>query len=97
MPNCILDLRNVSFDDPSTTITIIGIALDARPAQCWRPGDSIPPDVIEAYNDPECAYVSHGDFDPYGIERIARPQFGWPLFPPHRRINTVDDLHILGW
>jgi hypothetical protein len=95
-----VDLKKASrrrYFKASAKIILIGGALDDRPAWCWHPGEPIPADVIEAYSDPECAYVSHGTFDPYGIEQIAHQQLGWPLFPPHRRINTIDDLHMLGY
>jgi DNA polymerase len=65
-------------------------AVDDGPVQLWTPGDPIPPEFIEAANNPDWIVAAHGDHFETAIERyIMAPWFGWPEIPITRHHCTM--------
>ena len=71
--------------DPNTEVLCCAFAVDDQPVQLWIPGDPVPPEFIEAANDPNWIVAAHGDHFETAIERhIMAPRFGWPEIPLER-------------
>lgn len=76
---------------PSTEFRVAAFAVDDDgPVQLWTPDQPLPPEVIEAANNPTWAVAAHNDpFDSLIEEFILAPQFGWPLVPLERHRCTM--------
>ena len=71
--------------DPRTEVLCCAFAVDNEPVQIWLPGDPVPPEFIEAANNPNWTVVAHNDAFEMTIEQhILGPRFGWPLIPIER-------------
>ena len=47
--------------DPSTEVLCCAYAVDHEPVELWVPGDPVPPEFIEAANNPDWVVAAHGD------------------------------------
>jgi DNA polymerase len=75
---------------PSTEVLSCAHAVDDQPVQLWTPGDPIPPEFIEAANNPNWIVAAHGDHFESAIEHhIMAPRFGWPEIPLERHVCTM--------
>jgi DNA polymerase len=76
--------------DPNTEILCAAYAVDNDPARLWLPGDPVPPEFIEAANNPHWVLSAHGDHFETAIEQhVLAPQYGWPLIPLERHRCTM--------
>ena len=76
--------------DPRTEVLCVAYAVDNEPVQLWLPGDPVPPEFIEAANNPNWIAVAHNAAFEMAIEQhILGPRFGWPLIPS--RAATLHD------
>lgn len=76
--------------DPSTDILCVAYAIDQDPVQLWRPGDPVPPEFIEAANNPSWVVISHNDAFETAIEQhVLAPRYGWPIVPIERHRCTM--------
>jgi DNA polymerase len=65
-------------------------AVDDQPVQLWTPGNPVPPEFIEAANNPNWIVAAHGDHFESAIEHhIMASRFGWPLVPLERHVCTM--------
>ena len=75
---------------PSTEMQCCTFAVDDGPVQLWTPGDPVPPESIEAANNPDWIVAAHGDHFETAVEHhILAPQFGWPEIPIERHRCTM--------
>jgi DNA polymerase len=75
---------------PDTEVLCCAFAVDDEPVQLWTPGDPVPPEFIEAANNPNWNIVAHGDHFETAIERhIMAPRFGWLEVPLNRHVCTM--------
>ena len=76
--------------DPRTEVLCCAYAVDNEPVQLWLPGDPVPPEFIEAANNPNWIVVAHNAAFEMAIEQhILGPRFGWPLIPIERQRCTM--------
>jgi DNA polymerase len=76
--------------DASTEVLSCAYAVDDQPEQLWTPGDPVPPEHVEAANNPNWIAAAHGDHFETAIERyIMAPRFGWPEIPLERHVCTM--------
>jgi DNA polymerase len=76
--------------DPTTEVLALGFAVGDGPVQVWRPGDPIPPEFIEAANNPDVLVCAHNAAFEIAIERlILEPRFGWPHIPLRQHRCTM--------
>jgi DNA polymerase bacteriophage-type len=72
--------------DTSTDVWCCAYAVDDGPIQLWLPGDPMPPELIEAANNPEWITSAFGDhFERLITRHLMTPRHGWPLIPLERR------------
>src|SRR5262249_39710226 len=88
-----LDLTEVGAwkyaGDASTDVCCCAYAVDDGPIQLWVPGNPVPPELIEAANNPEWITSAFGDhFERLITQHIMMPRYGWPLIPLERRRCT---------
>jgi DNA polymerase bacteriophage-type len=75
--------------DPSSIVLCCAYAVDDDPVQLWRPGDPVPPEFIEAANNPAWIVCAHGAHFEDMIERhVLHPRLGWPVFPIEKQRCT---------
>jgi DNA polymerase len=56
------------------------------PIQLWIPGDPVPPEFIEAAQNPQWTTSAFGDhFERLITQHIMGPRYGWPMVPIERR------------
>ena len=96
-----VSLKKVGADkyaaDPSTEILCVAFAADNEPPQLWRPGDSVPPEFIEAAANPSWDVCAHNDPFESAIERhISAPRYGFPTAPLRRHRCTMAMSSALG-
>jgi hypothetical protein len=96
-----LALKTVGTDryaaDSSTEVLCCAYAVDHDPAQLWIPGNPVPPEFIEAANNPSWFVTAHGDHFESAIEHhIMAPRFGWPEIPLERHRCTMTVALVLG-
>ena len=78
--------------DPSTEIASVAYAVDDGPVQLWLPGDPVPPEFIEAANNPTWVVAAHNDSFETAVEQhILGPRYGFPLIPLERHRCTHGD------
>jgi DNA polymerase len=83
--------------DPSTAVLCGAYTVDHEAAQLWIPGDPVPPEFIEAANNPNWVVAAHGDHFESAIERhIMAPRFGWPVIPLERHCCTMTMAAAVG-
>ena len=83
--------------DPCTEVLCCAYAVDDQPVQFWILGDKVPPEIVQAANDPKFVAVAHGDHFETAIERcIMAPRCGWPEIPLDRHICTMSMALALG-
>jgi DNA polymerase len=76
--------------DPRTEVLCCAYAVDDGPVKLWTPGDAIPPEFVEAANNPNWLVVAHNAHFEMAIEQhILGPRFGWPLTPIERQRCTM--------
>src|SRR5215472_5256644 len=74
---------------PSTDVWCCAYAVDDGPIQLWLPGDPVPPELIEAANNPEWTTSAFGDhFERLIARHLQAPRYSWPLIPLERRRCT---------
>jgi len=89
-----LDLRKVGAhryaSDPDTSVLCAAYATDSEPVKLWTPGDAVPPEFVEAANNPGWITVAHHTAFEMAIERhILGPRVGWPLIPIEQQRDTM--------
>ena len=83
--------------DPSTAVLCCAYAVDNEPVQLWTPGNPIPPEFVEAANNPGWVVAAHGDHFESAIEHhIMGPRFDWPQIPPERHRCTMSMAAAVG-
>jgi DNA polymerase len=83
--------------DASTEVICVAFATDAEPVRLWLPGESVPPEFIEAAADPSWVVCSHGDQFETAIEHhVLAPRHGWPIVPLDRHRCTMAACLALG-
>ena len=83
--------------DPTTDVLCCAFAVDDEPVQLWIPGGPVPPEFVEAANNPNWRAVAHGDHFETAIERhVMAPRFGWPEIPLNRHVCTMSMALALG-
>ena len=76
--------------DASTEILCCAYAVDDGPVQLWTPGDPVPPEFIEAANNPNWIVAAHGDhYESANEHHIMAPRFDWPEIPLERHRCTM--------
>jgi DNA polymerase len=76
--------------DPSTEILCGGYTIDDEPVRLWTPGDPVPPEFIEAANNPLWVVAAHNDAFEAAVEQhILAPRYRWPLIPINRHRCTM--------
>jgi DNA polymerase len=82
--------------DPTTEVLCCRYAVDG-PVQLWTPGNPVPPEFIEAANNPASVVSAHGAHFEDAIERLVlAPRFGWPVFPIEKQRCTQARCLALG-
>jgi DNA polymerase bacteriophage-type len=89
----VLDLREVGAwryaTDATTDVWCCAYAVDDKPIQLWVPGDPVPPELIEAANNPDWTTSAFGDhFERLITRHLMAPRYGWPLILLERRRCT---------
>jgi DNA polymerase len=70
---------------PSTDAWCCAYAVDDGPIELWIPGDPVPPEFIEAADNPGWTVAAFNDQFERLIERhIMGPRYGWPEIPVER-------------
>ena len=83
--------------DPTTEVLCCAFAVDDQQVQLWIPGDPVPPEFVEAANNPDWRAVAHGDHFETAIERhVMAPRCGWPEIPLNRHVCTMSITLALG-
>jgi DNA polymerase len=83
--------------DSSTEILCCAYAVDHEPVQLWIPGDPVPPEFVEAANNPGWIVAAHGDHFESAIERhIMAPHWGWPETSLERHHCTMTMAAVVG-
>jgi DNA polymerase len=83
--------------DPHTDVHCCAFAADDQPVQLWIPGNPMPPEFVEAANDPNWIVAAHGDHFETATERhIMAPRFGWPEIPLERHRCTMTMAAAVG-
>ena len=76
--------------DPSTSVICGAYAVDDGPVKLWTPGDAIPPEFVEAANDPNWIAAAHNvAFEATVEQRILGSRLGWPQIPIERQRCTM--------
>ena len=83
--------------DPRTEVLCCAYAVDDEPAHVWTPGNPVPPEFIEAANNPAWLVSAHGAQFEDAIERLVQgPRLGWPVFPIKKQRCTQAMCLALG-
>jgi DNA polymerase bacteriophage-type len=70
---------------PETDVRCCAYARDKEPVQLWAPGDPVPPEFIEAAQNPDWLVGAFNDqFERLIEQHIMGPRYGWPLIPIER-------------
>jgi CHC2 zinc finger/Toprim domain len=76
--------------DTSTEVMCIGFAIDNGDGKIWIPGQPVPPEFLEAAQNPDWLLVSHNDQFERAVEtRLLHGRFGWPVIPLSQRRCTM--------
>jgi DNA polymerase len=68
--------------DPTTDIWCCAYAIDDGPVSLWVPGNPVPPQFIEAANNPDWIISAFNDtFERHIEQHIMAPRYGWPIVP----------------
>jgi DNA polymerase bacteriophage-type len=84
-----LDLRAVgawrySYDS-TTDVWCCAYAVDDEPVKLWISGDPIPPEFVEAAQNPEWLVSAFNDaFERVIEQHVMAPRYAWPLIPIER-------------
>ena len=74
---------------PSTDVWCCAFAVDDEPVKLWVPGDPVPPEFVEAANNPDwLASAFNDNFERLIETHIMRPRYGWPIIPIERHRCT---------
>src|SRR5262245_65721542 len=82
----------------STDVWCCAFALDDGPVKLWVPGNPVPPEFLEAAQNPEYLVSAFNDGFERSIElNIMGPRYGWPIIPleRHRCSQAVTLAHAL--
>jgi len=83
--------------DSNTEVLCCAFAIDDEPVQLWIPGDPVPPEFIEAAQNPHWIVAAQGDHFETAIEQyITAPRFGWPEIQPAQHCCTMAAASALG-
>src|SRR4051794_23699499 len=83
--------------DPATEVLCCAHARDDEPVQLWTPGDPVPPEFLEAANNPNWIVCAHGAHFEDAVERhVLHPRFTWPVFPIEKQRCTQAMCLALG-
>jgi hypothetical protein len=70
---------------PDTDVLCCAYCVDDGPVKLWVPGDPVPPEFIEASDNPDWIVSAFNDNFERQIEaRIMGPRYGWPVVPIER-------------
>jgi hypothetical protein len=76
--------------DSNTDVLCCAFAADDQPVRLWIPADPVPPEFVQAANDPNWIVAAHGDHFETAIEhQIMAPRFDWPEIPLERHCCTM--------
>ena len=71
--------------DPSTSVLVLCYCVDDEPIQRWFPGDPVPPEFVEAANNPDWTIAAHNvPFERACAMHILGPRHGFPEIPLER-------------
>ena len=74
---------------PDTAVLCCAYAIDDGPVFIWMPGDPVPPEFIEAANNPDWVVSAFNDsFERLIEQHIMAPRHGWPIIPIERHRCT---------
>jgi DNA polymerase len=74
----------------TTDVWCCAFAVDDGDVQFWTPGMPVPPEFIEAANNPDWIVVAHNDrFERLVEQHIMAPRYGWLLVPLERHRCTM--------
>jgi DNA polymerase bacteriophage-type len=83
--------------DPTTTVLVVGFAIDNEPVELWYPGQAPSPDrLVEVAADPEVPFIAHNA--PFEIEiarKILTPRYGLPEIALERWVCTMTTASAL--
>jgi DNA polymerase len=90
----VLQLQNVGAwkyaSDDRTEILCCAFCGDDEPVKLWLPGDPVPPEFLEAANNPDWIVCAHNAGFELAIEHlIMRRRHGWPKIPLSRNRCTM--------
>jgi DNA polymerase len=75
--------------NPTTDVWCCAYAVDDGPVSLWVPGDPVPPEFIEAANNPDWIVSAFNDtFERHVEMHIMAPRYGWPIVPLEQRRCT---------
>ena len=67
----------------------VAYAVDDGPIKLWVPGDPVPPEFIEAAQNPDWLVSAFNDqFERLIEQHIMGPRYGWPIVPIERHRCT---------
>jgi DNA polymerase len=70
---------------PTTDVWCCAYAVDDGPIKLWIPGDPVPPEFIEAAQNPDWVVSAFNDhFERLIEQHIMGPRYGWPITPVER-------------
>ena len=76
--------------DERSEVLCCAYAIDDQPVQLWLPGDPLPPEFLEAAQNPSWVASAHNDKFETAIEHlILRRRHGWPKIPLARHRCTM--------
>src|SRR5262245_28079345 len=89
-----LDLKKVGAwryaAHPITDVWCCAYAIDDGPVKLWTPGALVPPEWIEAAQNPDWLVCAHNDaFERVIEQHIMGPRYGWPTVPIERHRCTM--------
>ena len=90
----VLQLQNVGVwkysGDDRTQILCCAFCVDNEPVKLWLPSDPVPPEFLEAANNPDWIVCAHNAGFEIAIEHlILRRRHGWPKIPLSRNRCTM--------
>ena len=83
--------------DPTTTVLVVGFAIDNEPVELWYPGLAPLPDrLVEVAADPEVPFIAHNARFEIEIARnILTPRYGLPEIALERWVCTMTTASAL--
>src|SRR6516225_6450302 len=75
--------------DPRTEILCCAYAVDDEEPKLWLPGDPVPPEFIEAAQDPSWIVCAHNAQFEIALEQFILSRHNFPKFPLSRQRCTM--------